>query len=116
MLVVLTNGDKGFQVDKPLVETCLTHLKQKFAAFVDLSPICHLINAHFSQEAKVVVKEVMQNYASIFKKVPHIYEACMKVKYGLSEWNRKHIVIMKAFENDIVHKVEPNLRNLEVEG
>jgi hypothetical protein len=44
----------------------------------------------------------------------------MKVQHGLSEWNRKHpyepIVTMKAFENDIVHKVEPNLRNLEVEG
>jgi hypothetical protein len=29
VLVVLTNGDKGFQNEKPLVETCLTHLKQK---------------------------------------------------------------------------------------
>ncbi len=120
VLVVLTNGDKGFQYDKPLVETRLRDLKQKFAPFVDLSPICHLINAHFSREAKVVVNEVMQNCASIFKKVPHIYEACMKVQHGLSEWNRKHpyepIVTMKAFENDIVDKVEPNLRNLEVEG
>jgi hypothetical protein len=35
MLVVLTNGDKGFQDDKPLVETRLRNLKQKFAAFVD---------------------------------------------------------------------------------
>jgi GTPase SAR1 family protein len=90
VLVVLTNGDKGFQDDKDLVETRLRDLKQKFAAFVDLSPICHLINAHSSREAKVVVKEVMQNCASIFKKVPHIYEACMKVQHGLSEWNRKH--------------------------
>jgi hypothetical protein len=120
VLVVLTNGDKGFQDDKPLVETRLTHLKQKFAAFVDLSPLCHLINAHFSREAKVPVKEVMQNCASILKKVPHIYQACMNVQHGLSEWNRKHpyepIVTMKTFENDIVHKVEPNLRNLQVEG
>ncbi|CAK9869218.1 unnamed protein product [Sphagnum jensenii] len=120
VLVVLTNGDKGFQDDKDLVETRLRDLKQKFAAFVDLSPICHLINAHSSREAKVVVKEVMQNCASILKKVPHIYEACMKVQHGLSEWNRKHphepIVTMKGFENDIVDKVEPNLRNLEVEG
>jgi len=52
--------------------------------------------------------------------VPHIYEACMKVQHGLSEWNRKHpyepIVTMKAFETYIVHKAEPNLQNLEVEG
>ncbi|KAH9534186.1 hypothetical protein CY35_18G093500 [Sphagnum magellanicum] len=48
VLVVLTNGDKGFQNNKPLVETRLRDLKQKFAAFLDLSPICHLINAHFS--------------------------------------------------------------------
>jgi hypothetical protein len=120
VLVVLTNGDKGFQYGKPLVETRLRDLKQKFAAFVDLSPICHLINAHFSREAKAVVKEVMQNCASILKKVPHIYEVCMKVQHGLSEWNRqrsdKPIVTMKAFENDILHNVEPNLRNLEVEG
>ncbi|KAH8934778.1 hypothetical protein BDL97_18G102300 [Sphagnum fallax] len=106
VLVVLTNGDKGFQDDKDLVETRLRDLKQKFVAFVDLSPICHLINAHSSREAKVVVKEVMQNCASILKKVPHIYEACMK----------EPIVTMKGFENDIVDKVEPNLRNLEVEG
>jgi len=120
VLVVLTNGDKGFQYDKPLVETRLRDLKQKFATFVDLSPTRHLINAHFFREAKVVVNEVMQNCASILKRVPHIYEACMKVQHGLSEWNRKHpyepIVTMKAFENDIVHKVEPNLRNLKVEG
>ncbi|KAH8934790.1 hypothetical protein BDL97_18G102800 [Sphagnum fallax] len=120
VLVVLTNGDKGFQDDKDLVETRLRDLKQKFAAFVDLSPICHLINAHSSREAKVVVKEVMQNCASILKKVPHIYEACMKVQHGLSEWNRTHphepIVTMNGFENDIVDKVEPNLRTVEVEG
>ncbi len=120
VLVVLTNGDKGFQDDKPLVETRLRDLKQKFTAFVDISPICYLLNAHFSQETKVVVKEVMQNCASILKKVPHIYQACMNVQHGLSEWNQKHphkpIVTMKAFEKDIVHKVEPNLRNLEVEG
>jgi GTPase SAR1 family protein len=90
VLVVLTNGAKGFQDDKPLVETRLRDLKQKFAAFVDLSLICHLINAHFSQETKMVVKEVMQNCASILKKVPHIYEACMNVQHGLSEWNQKH--------------------------
>jgi GTPase SAR1 family protein len=120
VLVVLTNGDKGFQDDKPLVETRLKHLKQKFAAFVDLSPICHLINAHFSQEAKDVVKDVMQNCASIFKKMSHIYKACMNVQHGLSEWNQKHphepIVTMKTFDNDIVHKVEPNLQDLRVEG
>jgi len=78
-----------------------------------------LINAHSSRETKLVVKEVMQNYASTLKKVPHIHEACMKVQHGLSEWNQKHpykpIVTMEAFENDIVHKVEPNLQNLEVE-
>jgi len=109
VLVVLTNGDKGFQNEKTLVETHLTHLKQKFVAFVDLLPICHLFNAFFSPEAKEVVKELMQNCASILKKVPHIYQACMNVQHGLSEWNKKHpykpIVTMKAFKNDIVHKV-----------
>jgi hypothetical protein len=108
----------GFQRDKPFVETRLRDLQQKFVAFVDLSPICHLINAHYSREAKMVVKEVMQNCASILKKVPHIYEACMKVQHGLFEWNRKHpykpIVTMTTFENEIVHKVQPNLGNLEV--
>jgi len=62
----------------------------------------------------------MQNCVSILKKVSHIYQACMNVQHDLSKWNRKHphepIVTMKAFENDIVHKVEPYLRNLEVEG
>jgi hypothetical protein len=87
VLVVLTNGDKGFQNEKPLVETHLTHLKQKFVTFVDLLPICRLINAFFSPEAKEVVKEVMQNCASIFKKVPHIYQTCMNVQHGLSKWN-----------------------------
>jgi hypothetical protein len=87
VLVVLTNGDKGFQNEKPLVETCLTHLKQKFAAFVDLLSICHLINAFFSLEAKEVVNEVMQISASILKKVPHIYQTCMNVQHGLFEWN-----------------------------
>ncbi len=52
VLVVLTNGDKGFQNEKPLVETHLKHLKQKFAAFVDLLSICHLINAFFLQKQK----------------------------------------------------------------
>jgi len=51
----------------------------------------------------------MQNCASILKKVPHIYQACMNVQHGLSKWNRKHpykpIVTLRAFENDIVHKV-----------
>jgi hypothetical protein len=102
------------------VETCLTHLEKKFATFVDLLPICHLINAFFSLEAKEVVNEVMQSCASLLKKVPHIYQACMNVQHALFEWNRKHpykpIVIMKALQNDIVHKVEPNLQNSEVEG
>jgi hypothetical protein len=48
VLVVLTNGDKGLPNDKPLVEIHLRDLKQKFVTFVNLSPICHLINAHFS--------------------------------------------------------------------
>jgi hypothetical protein len=87
VLAVLTNGDKGFQNEKSLVETRLTHLKQKFAAFVYLLPICYLINAFFSLEAKEVVKEVMQNCASILKKVPHIYQTCMNVQHGLSKWN-----------------------------
>jgi len=51
----------------------------------------------------------MQNFASILKKVPHIYQAIMNVQHDLSKWNWKHpykpIVTMKAFENDIVHKV-----------
>jgi hypothetical protein len=58
----------------------------------------------------------MQNCASILKKVSHIYQTCMNVQHGLFEWNQKHpyklIVTMKAFENDIVHKVEPNLCDL----
>ncbi len=119
VLVVVTNGDKGFQYDKLLVETRLRDLKQKFATSVDLSPICHLINAHFFRKAKVVVTKVMQNCASILKKVSHIYQTCMNVQHGLSEWNRKHpykpIMTMKAFDNDIIDKVKPNLRNLKVE-
>jgi hypothetical protein len=63
----------------------------------------------FSPKAKEVVKEVMQNCASILKKVPHIYQACMNVQHGLSKWNQKHpykpIVTMIAFENDIVHNL-----------
>lgn len=52
VLVVLTNGDKGFQDDKPLVETRLKDLKQKFAAFVDLSPICHFDQRPFFSRSK----------------------------------------------------------------
>ncbi|CAM6080201.1 unnamed protein product [Sphagnum tenellum] len=115
VMVVMTHGDKNF-THKPLVENHLRCLNAKFAAFINLSSTCYLINAHSSQEARDVTTKVTNTCGDILKEMVQVYRACMNVQHGLCEWNKHHpnqpIVTKETFEKKIIDKKEPNLRQL----
>jgi uncharacterized short protein YbdD (DUF466 family) len=118
VMVVMTHGDKNF-MHKSLMEDHLRNLKANFFAFINLSSTCYLINAHSSQEARHVTTKVTNTCGDILKKMVNVYNACMNVQHGLSEWNKHHpnqpIVTKETFEKEIIDKNEPYLRKLVVQ-
>ncbi|CAK9265733.1 unnamed protein product [Sphagnum jensenii] len=111
--IVITNADKGF-IHKELLEADVKELANQFRDYINLSPKLHSINAHSSRQAKAVVEDVTTTCSNVLHKLPHVFEACVNVQHGLSNWIKEHpyqpIVAMETFKNDIVGKKEPRLQ------
>jgi hypothetical protein len=111
--IVITNADKGF-IHKELLKVDVKELANQFRDYINLSPELHSINAHSSQQAKAVVEDVTTTCSHVLHKLPHVFEACVNVQHGLSNWIKEHphqpIVAMEIFKNDILAKKEPRLQ------
>ncbi|CAM6015569.1 unnamed protein product [Sphagnum balticum] len=111
--IVITNADKGF-IHKELLKVDVKELANQFRDYINLSPELYSINAHSSQQAKAVVEDVTTTCSKVLHKLPHVFEACVNVQHGLSNWIKEHpyqpIVAMEIFKNDILAKKEPRLQ------
>jgi len=109
--IVITNADKGF-LYKELVEFDVKELANQFV--INLSVKLHSINAHSSRQARDVVEHVTTTCTNVLDKLPHVFEACVNVQHGLSNWIKEHpyqcFVAMETFKNDIVAKKELSLQ------
>jgi hypothetical protein len=111
--IVITNANKGF-IHKKLVEDGVKELAEQFRHYINLSSKLHIINAHSSSEARLVVEDVTKTCTSVLHKLPYVFGACVNVQEGLSNWIKEHpyqpIIAMETFKNDIVAKKEPSLQ------
>ncbi|CAM6015571.1 unnamed protein product, partial [Sphagnum balticum] len=111
--IVITNADKGF-IHKELLEADVEELANQFRDYINLSPKLHSINAHSFRRARAVVEDVTTTCTNVLHKLPHVFEACVNVQHGLSNWIKEHpyqpIVAMEIFKNDILAKKEPRLQ------
>jgi hypothetical protein len=60
------------------------------------------------------VDDVTTTCTNVLDKSPHVFQACVKVQHGLSDWIKEHpyqpIVAMQTFKNDIMAKKERSLQ------
>jgi len=105
--IVLTNNDKSY-IHQEFVHNCVTKLRERFADFINLSSNTYSINAHSSQEAKQVLKDVTSTCKNVLEKLPKVYETCLHVQLGICQWIKEHpnqpIVSMQIFEKKIFAK------------
>jgi hypothetical protein len=84
-------------------------LKARFVDFINLSSNTHSINAHSSQEAKQVLKDVTTTCKNVLDNLPKVYEICLQVQLGICQWIKEHpnqpIVSMQIFEQEIFVKI-----------
>ncbi len=107
--IVLTNNDQEY-IHKEFVDPCVKKLKARFVDFINLSSNTHSINAHSSQEAKQVLKDVTTTCKNVLDNLPKVYEICLQVQLGICQWIKEHpnqpIVSMQIFEQEIFVKTD----------
>ncbi|CAK9211957.1 unnamed protein product [Sphagnum jensenii] len=111
--IVMTNADKGL-IHKEFVESDVKELANQFRKYINLSSKLHSINAHSSQQARHVVDDVTTTCTNVLHKLPYVFEACVNVQHGLSDWIKEHpyqpTIAMETFKNDIMAKKELRLQ------
>jgi len=117
--IVITNADKGF-IHEELLKVVVKELANQFRDYINLSLKLHSINAHSLQDARHVVEDVTKTCTNLLDKLPYVFEACVNVQHGLSNWIKEHpyqpIVTMETFKIDIVDKKEPSLQVMSPMG
>ncbi|KAJ7520246.1 hypothetical protein O6H91_20G074300 [Diphasiastrum complanatum] len=87
--VVLTHCDKPI-VGKEVVKKHVEMLKNDFQNYLNMSLNPYFVNAHSSREVKTLAEDVRSTCIKILGLLPHVYEACVHMRYALSQWNKKH--------------------------
>ncbi|CAM6032727.1 unnamed protein product [Sphagnum compactum] len=111
--IVSTNNDQEY-IHKQFLDPCVRKLKARFVDFINLSSNTHSINAHCSQQAKQMLKDVTTTCKNVLENLPKVYEICLQVQLGICQWINEHpnqpIVSMQIFEREIFAKTASQLQ------